>query len=88
MADRTIPREVDPASIDCYLAYGYVPAPLVDLARRAQAAAGPHASSGRTARRSVERYWRLDYSHEAHGAPRRARGGAARAASARPCGGG
>ena len=27
MVDAEIPREIDPSSIDCYLAYGYVPAP-------------------------------------------------------------
>ena len=48
-ATTEIPREVDHAALDCYLAYGYVPAPLDRLPRRAQAAAGAHADVCATA---------------------------------------
>ena len=57
-------------------------------ARRAQAAAGPHAACSRDGRAELERYWQLDYSHEARRRPGRGalRAGPRRAARRHPHG--
>ena len=61
MADGSIPREIDPTSIDCYLAYGYVPTPLVDLAGRAASSCPRTRCLWKDGRSKLERYWTLDY---------------------------
>ena len=48
--DRDIPRGSTPRAVDCFLAYGYVPAPLSIFEGRAEAAAGAHAAASTTAR--------------------------------------
>ena len=54
--------------VDCYLAYGYIPAPWTIWRGRAQAASGSHARPGRTERcRARAAYWWLDYSTKRRG---------------------
>ncbi len=88
MRDPEIPREVDPTSIDCYLAYGYIPAPRLDLARREEAAAGAHAGLGGRRARASSATGASTTRAKRRGAARRARGGAPRAARGRGASGG
>jgi asparagine synthase (glutamine-hydrolysing) len=63
MQDREIPREIDPAAIDCYLAYGYVPTPrsvFTSVSKLPPA----HTLVLRDGRTTLERYWRLDYARK------------------------
>jgi asparagine synthase (glutamine-hydrolysing) len=63
MEDRAIPRDIDPAAVDCYLAYGYVPTPRSIFASVSKL---PPASTlvFHDGHAMVERYWRLDYSRK------------------------
>lgn len=61
--DRTIPREVDGGSIDCYLAYGYVPAPRSIFADVRKLPPG-HILVHEAGDVSISRYWRLDFSRK------------------------
>ena len=63
MVDRDIPRQIDPQAVDCYLAYGYVPAPLsiFQAVRKLPPAHTLLLQDGRTV---IERYWSLDYSRK------------------------
>ncbi len=61
LQDPAVPREVDPAAIDAYLAYGYVPAPLSAFAGVRKLPPAHRLVLERGAAR-IERYWRLDYS--------------------------
>jgi asparagine synthase (glutamine-hydrolysing) len=60
MADPDVPREVDPAALDAYLALGYVPAPLSAFAavRKLPPA---HRLVFEDGRLEIDRYWRLDF---------------------------
>jgi asparagine synthase (glutamine-hydrolysing) len=60
LADRRIPRDLDPHALDCYFAYQYVPSPLSAFAavRRLPPGSTLLYQGGRL---SVERYWRLRY---------------------------
>jgi asparagine synthase (glutamine-hydrolysing) len=64
MADPSIPREVDPAAIDCYLAYGYIQAPR-SIWRAVKKLPPAHTLVWENGKTSIERYWRLDYSRKA-----------------------
>ena len=64
MADPSIPREVDPTAIDCYLAYGYVQAPR-SIWRAVKKLPPAHTLVWEDGKTSIERYWRLDYSRKA-----------------------
>src|SRR5215468_10355224 len=64
LADKEVPREVDPPAIDAYLSYGYVPAPHTAIKGvyklpPAHYLALDLKQSGFEKR--VERYWSLDY---------------------------
>jgi len=60
LEDETVSREVDPAAVDSYLAYGYVPAPAT--AFRAVGKLPPaHTLVWRDGRVDLDRYWSLDY---------------------------
>jgi asparagine synthase (glutamine-hydrolysing) len=63
LEDEEVPRDVDEQAIDCYLAYGYVPAPLSAFAavRKLPPATTMVYEGGRVA---LERYWQLDFSHK------------------------
>lgn len=63
LRDEEIPREVDEGALDCYLAYGYVPAPLSAFraVRKLPPATRMVYEGGRVAQ---ERYWRLDYARK------------------------
>ena len=66
LEDPGIPRDLDYTALDCYLAYGYVPAPL--SAYRAVRKLPPASTlvlSDGAAR--VKPYWRLDYSRKLDG---------------------
>jgi asparagine synthase (glutamine-hydrolysing) len=63
MADEEIPREIDPAAVDCYLAYGYVQAPR-SIWRAVKKLPPAHTLTWEDGELSVERYWRLDYSRK------------------------
>jgi asparagine synthase (glutamine-hydrolysing) len=59
--DDEIPREVDLAAVDAYLAYGYVPTPrcIFSAVRKLPPAHTLVLGDGQA---TLERYWRLDYS--------------------------
>ncbi|HEX3042657.1 MAG TPA: asparagine synthase (glutamine-hydrolyzing) [Solirubrobacterales bacterium] len=61
--DEEIPREVDEDALDCYLAYGYVPAPLsiFRAVRKLPPATAMVYEGGDV---SLERYWQLDYARK------------------------
>ncbi len=61
MRDPEIPREIDHAALDAYLAYQYIPAPLsaFKAVRKLPPASRLVYEGGRT---TIDRYWRLDYS--------------------------
>jgi asparagine synthase (glutamine-hydrolysing) len=63
LADQEIPREVDEAAIDAYLALGYVPGPLTAL-RGVQKLPPAHTLVFEDGKATLQRYWRLDYSHK------------------------
>lgn len=58
--DHTIPREVDPGAVDCFLAYGYVPAPYSIFASVAKLPPA-HTLVMERGRPTIARYWQLDY---------------------------
>ncbi len=61
LQDPEVPRDVDPAAIDAYLAFGYVPSPM--SAYRAIRKLPPaHVLVFQEGALTIERYWRLDYS--------------------------
>jgi asparagine synthase (glutamine-hydrolysing) len=66
LADEEIPRDVDLAAIDCYLAYGYVPYPLsaYQAVRKLPPA---HTLVLRDGRAELRRYWQLDYGRKLEG---------------------
>jgi asparagine synthase (glutamine-hydrolysing) len=59
--DPEVPRDVDLAAIDAYLAYGYVPAPMSAF-RGVRKLPPAHRLVFQEGALSIERYWRLDYS--------------------------
>ena len=64
MADPAVRRQIDPAAIDCYLAYGYVQAPR-SIWQDVRKLPPAHTLSWRDGEVDLERYWRLDYSRKA-----------------------
>src|SRR3954469_14942888 len=63
MADPDVPTQVDPSSIDSYLAYGYIPAPW-SVWRDVRKLRPAHTLVWEDGRVSTERYWQLDYSRK------------------------
>jgi asparagine synthase (glutamine-hydrolysing) len=63
LQDDEVPRDVDEQALDCYLAYGYVPAPLSAFraVRKLPPATSMVYEGGEVA---LERYWQLDYSRK------------------------
>jgi len=63
MEDSDVPREIDLAAIDRFLAYGYVPAPgsVFSAVRKLPPA---HTLTLRDGRVTLARYWSLDYSRK------------------------
>jgi asparagine synthase (glutamine-hydrolysing) len=61
ITDDSVPRDVDAEAIDCFLAYGYVPAPL-SIFRAVRKLPPAHVLVLEDGALSLERYWRLDYS--------------------------
>ena len=57
------PAEIDPSSIDCYLAYGYIPAPW-SIWRDVRKLRPAHTLVWENGRTTTERYWQLDYSRK------------------------
>ncbi|HZK15189.1 MAG TPA: asparagine synthase (glutamine-hydrolyzing), partial [Solirubrobacterales bacterium] len=64
MVDTEIPREVDAAAIDGYLAYGYIQAPR-SIWRHVKKLPPAHTLVWENGSTRIERYWRLDYSEKA-----------------------
>jgi asparagine synthase (glutamine-hydrolysing) len=60
LQDGEVPRDLDEQALDCYLAYGYVPAPLSAFraVRKLPPATSLVYEGGRV---TLERYWQLDY---------------------------
>ena len=58
--DPEVPREVDRAAIDAYLAYGYVPAPM-SIFGGVHKLPPAHRLVYQGGALTIERYWRLDY---------------------------
>jgi asparagine synthase (glutamine-hydrolysing) len=63
LVDRRIRRELDPGAVDCFLAYGYVPAPRAIFAGVSKLPPA-HTLVVQDGRMEVSRYWRLDYSRK------------------------
>jgi asparagine synthase (glutamine-hydrolysing) len=63
LQDPAVPREVDPAAIDAYLAYGYVPAPG-SVFRGVAKLPPAHRLVFEDGALTVERWWQLDYAHK------------------------
>jgi asparagine synthase (glutamine-hydrolysing) len=63
MADPNVRAEIDPSSIDCYLAYGYIPAPW-SIWREVRKLRPAHTLVWEDGETKTERYWRLDYSRK------------------------
>ncbi|MFL5908429.1 MAG: asparagine synthase (glutamine-hydrolyzing) [Solirubrobacterales bacterium] len=61
--DPDIGSVIDPSSIDCYLAYGYVPAPW-SIWRAVRKLRPGHRLVWENGRTTTERYWQLDYSRK------------------------
>ena len=63
MRDHEIPREIDHAALDAYLAYQYIPAPLsaFEAVRKLPPASRLVYEGGRA---TIDHYWRLDYSRK------------------------
>jgi asparagine synthase (glutamine-hydrolysing) len=63
LQDAEVPRDVDEQALDCYLAYGYVPAPLSAFraVRKLPPATTLLYEGGEVA---LERYWHLDYARK------------------------
>jgi asparagine synthase (glutamine-hydrolysing) len=63
LRDEEIPRDVDEQALDCYLAYGYIPAPLSAFqgVRKLPPATSMVYEGGRV---TLERYWQLDYARK------------------------
>jgi asparagine synthase (glutamine-hydrolysing) len=64
MADPDIPRDIDRAAVDCYLAYGYIQAPR-SIWRDVKKLPPAHTLIWHDGEVELERYWRLDYSRKA-----------------------
>jgi asparagine synthase (glutamine-hydrolysing) len=63
IADSTIPRDVDPAAVDGYLTYGYVPCPL-SIFKAVRKLPPAHTLVLEDGKVAVRRYWHLDYSRK------------------------
>jgi asparagine synthase (glutamine-hydrolysing) len=63
MADPEIRTEIDPSSIDCYLAYGYIAAPH-SIWRDVRKLPPAHTLVWENGETNLKRYWRLDYSQK------------------------
>jgi asparagine synthase (glutamine-hydrolysing) len=63
MADADVRTEIDPSSIDCYLAYGYIPAPW-SIWRDVRKLRPAHTLVWENGQARTEGYWRLDYSRK------------------------
>ena len=87
MQDPEIPRDADPAALDAYLAYRWVPAPASAFAAARKLPAATYMALDEAGMRA-ERYWRLDFS--ASGGSPASRSGTRRSAarSGAPCAGG
>src|SRR5262245_32684384 len=62
-ADPEVRTEIDPSSIDSYLAYGYIPAPW-SIWRDVHKLPPAHTLIWENGGTKSERYWELDYSHK------------------------
>jgi asparagine synthase (glutamine-hydrolysing) len=63
MVDPEVRAEIDPSSIDCYLAYGYIPAPW-SIWRDVRKLRPAHTLVWENGETTIERYWQLDYSRK------------------------
>jgi asparagine synthase (glutamine-hydrolysing) len=63
LQDGEVSRELDTTALDCYLAYGYVPAPR-SVFRGVRKLPPAHTLVLREGEAILERYWRLDYVHK------------------------
>jgi asparagine synthase (glutamine-hydrolysing) len=63
LADRSIPREVDPVAIDRFLALGYVPTPMSAI-RGVRKLPPAHTLLMRDGAITLQRYWALDYTQK------------------------
>ncbi len=63
LEDPAVVREIDPAALDSFLAYGYVPAPR-SIFRAVKKLPPAHTLVLEDGVIRCERYWRLDYSHK------------------------
>ena len=68
LQDRDIPRQIDAAALDGYLALGYVPAPKTALTA-VHKLPPAHTMVLRNGQMTIERYWELDYSRKLDAMP-------------------
>ena len=65
LADKDVPREVEPRAIDAYLSYGYIPAPLTAFKGVYKLPPAHYLTLDLERdgfeKRAIERYWSLDY---------------------------
>ena len=61
--DPAVPRQLDPSSLDCYLAYGYVPAPW-SIWQDVRKLPPAHTLVWEDGECSTNRYWHLSYSNK------------------------
>ena len=61
--DETVPREVDSDAVDCFLTFGYVPAPL-SIFKALRKLPPAHTLVFQDGEPIVNRYWHLDYSRK------------------------
>ena len=69
MSDPAVPRELDASSLDCYLAYGYIPAPW-SVWRGVKKLLPGHTLVWEQGQTTTRRYWSLDYSRKRDEDPR------------------
>lgn len=63
LQDRAIPRVIDPEAVDCFLTYGYVPAPM-SILKDIRKLPPAHTLVIEDGRARCDRYWRLDFSQK------------------------
>lgn len=68
LADETLPRTLDPAAVDAYCSFGYVPSPL-SIFKEIRKLPPAHLALVTTGGLTVRRYWDLDMSRESEEVP-------------------
>ncbi|MFX0196633.1 MAG: asparagine synthase (glutamine-hydrolyzing), partial [Candidatus Hodarchaeota archaeon] len=62
LADRSMPRDIDPTALDCYLSFGYVPSPL-SILKAVRKLPPAHYAIHKESGLFIRQYWHLDMEH-------------------------